>query len=1205
MRHISRLRSFAWYATAGMLVLLAMLVTAARLLMGEASDYRGRMEELAGQYLGQPVSISNMDARLVGIKPTLLFKDVSLREESGSEQLAHFNQIGIALNPLSSLRHLQPIIDLTIHGANLVVIQQKDGGFRLQGGALSEKAKSGKGGGDLGAWFLSQSRLELKNSRILWRNTMTGRDTVFNNVSVELRNMSKRHRLNASVQLPEEIGKTLRLALDVRGNVLNEKDWVGELYLKAEQVKPSQWVEDFDYEGLRFSQGNVDLELWSGWRNGLLETVEGQFDLSRLQISKNSKKLPVTNLSGQLHYRTGDEGWQLLLQKAVIRNVNEQTLPFDLQIEQLAGISSIRAENLNADLLMDFGPYIPGLSTAQGRQMQVMSPGGLFEALRVDMREGELLGAVAQVRDFQVEPWKEFPGVRGLNARFGYDGSKGSVTLDSDKLVLNMPKLFDQPLQLQRTRGLIRAGRMGKGWRVVAEEISVENSDLTMQLGMSLQLQPGKSPLLALVGNFKDGRAAATPAYLPVKIMSRNSVDWLNRAFLGGRVTRGSVLVHGRLDRSLMREEQGRFEVRFDANDVTLDYQEGWPKLTAVRGDALFTGRGMEINAADGRFYSSRVNNTKVEIPEFDKPVLKVEGSVQASAADALHFLREAPFSSDLGLQAFSGYGDTPVRLSLTIPLSDETRAVSPLSVDGDVTLQGNYLHFAKGVDLHNVRGKLHFTEKSFTADDISAKMYGFPAKVNVYSERSGSSGRGATIVTVRGHANAASVRKALGLELLEVADGESDWQARMTLSPGDKGGGELVIYSDLKGVALNLPEPMGKKSDEERALVISLGLAGKEQGIHSLKYNGRFNTTWQLENDSGKLRRMGILLGQNEAAQLPEKDLLRIGGVLDNFNWLEWRKVINQYFPHQAEGEQLPLQIHMQRLHLVHTEGEYEASDLLSQMPPISIDIHSLAYGDMQIGGIAGRVRPSATRIAFKGFMINAGNFRLSGKGHWRLGGKTRFHLTLNSSNVGKMFSDLGFASVLQGGKAKTRADVEWVGSPLDFSLAKIAAKGQIYIEDGVIAQIKPGSSRMLGLLSLEALPRRLFLDFSDMSKEGLPFTTIKGDIRIRKGDAVTDNLVVKSAPADILVTGRTGLVKRDFEQLVSVVPNVAGTVSVAGALAWGPEVAAMLALFQSIFKSGIDEATMVRYEIGGTWEKPEITRLEPVKVSEASTGG
>jgi len=127
MRHISRLKSFTWYGTASLLVLLAVLATVARLSIGSVSEYRGKLEELAGQYLGQPVTISDMDARFIGFKPSILLKDVSLREADTREQLAHFEQIGIALNPLSSLRHLQPIIDLTIHGANIVIVQKTEG----------------------------------------------------------------------------------------------------------------------------------------------------------------------------------------------------------------------------------------------------------------------------------------------------------------------------------------------------------------------------------------------------------------------------------------------------------------------------------------------------------------------------------------------------------------------------------------------------------------------------------------------------------------------------------------------------------------------------------------------------------------------------------------------------------------------------------------------------------------------------------------------------------------------------------------------------------------------------------------------------------------------------------------------------------------------------------------------------------------------
>lgn len=1200
MRHTSRLRSFAWYGTAILLVLLAVTVSVARLVIGSASEYRVRAEEMAGKYLGQPVTINNMDARLLGIKPTLLFKDVSLRETTTLEQLAHFDQIGIALNPLSSLRHLQPILDLTIHGANIVIIQQEDGSFRLQGVTLSEKAKSGQGGGDLGAWFLSQSRLALENSRIIWRNDKTGRDTVFEGVSVELQNVIERHRLNASVQLPEEIGKTLRLALDIRGNLLNQNDWVGDLYIKAAQVKPSQWVKGVEYQGLSIDRGDVNLEMWSTWRNGLLESVEGEFDLAELKIKRNAKTLPVNRLSGQWRYRTGDEGWQLLLQNAVIRNGDEKTTPFSLQLEQLNGLASVRAENLDIDRLMNFSPYLPGLTGTRYKQLQQMMPGGWVDTLRVDLRDGELIGAVAAVNNFRCAPWQQIPGVSGLTARLGFDGNNGSIELDSRDLVLTLPELFENTLPLQNARGMVKVGRLGKGWRVVSDDLDIDNDDLHMMVGMSLQLQPGESPLLALIGSFKDGRARSVPTYLPVKIMPEGSVQWLKSAFLGGLVTSGSVMLHGRMEQSLLKEKQGRFEVRFDANDVTLNFMDDWPHLKAVRGEALFTGRGMQVKIEEGRMYGSRIGKTVVGIADFQHSQLAVEGTVQASAQDALRFLREAPFSRDMGLQSFTGQGSTPIQLKLSIPLSDEMVKKSPLSVEGSVALQGNQFHFARGVELSKVKGKLNFTEKSFSAEEISAKMYGFPATLTVFTEGGKFDQRGTTVVAVRGHATAAAVHKELGLQLLEMASGESDWQARMTLTPGEEGGVSLNIFSDLKGVAINLPPPMGKAAEIDRSLALTLGLGGQQRGIHSLQYNGRFNAAWQLDNNSGKVRRLSVLLGKAEAAQLPEQEVLQIGGIMEDVRWLQWRKVIDHYFPDTQGEQKMPLVIAMQRLHLAKMEGEPEKNDALARMPKIDLDIRDFAYDDIQLGGIAGRIEPSPTRVSFRAMRINAPNFKLEGSGSWRPGGKTRLQLALNSSNLGKMFRSMGFASVIDGGKTKANGDVEWPGSPLEFSLKGLAAKGRINIEDGVIDQIDPGAGKLLGLLSLEALPRRLFLDFSDLSGKGLKFSSIKGDLRIRDGDARTDNLVLKSSPADILVTGRTGLVARDFDQLVSVVPNVAGTVSVAGALAWGPQVAAVLAIIQGLFKSGIDEATMTQYEIHGTWEKPEIIRLEPEPVAE-----
>ncbi|WP_348240492.1 AsmA-like C-terminal region-containing protein, partial [Salmonella enterica] len=71
-----------------------------------------------------------------------------------------------------------------------------------------------------------------------------------------------------------------------------------------------------------------------------------------------------------------------------------------------------------------------------------------------------------------------------------------------------------------------------------------------------------------------------------------------------------------------------------------------------------------------------------------------------------------------------------------------------------------------------------------------------------------------------------------------------------------------------------------------------------------------------------------------------------------------------------------------------------------------------------------------------------------------------------------------------------------------------------------------------MLGLFSVAALPRRLALDFSDLTDKGLSFDTIHGDFELRDGNAYTNNLLLRGPAAEIGVAGRTGLSSQDFDQ-------------------------------------------------------------------------
>ena len=91
---------------------------------------------------------------------------------------------------------------------------------------------------------------------------------------------------------------------------------------------------------------------------------------------------------------------------------------------------------------------------------------------------------------------------------------------------------------------------------------------------------------------------------------------------------------------------------------------------------------------------------------------------------------------------------------------------------------------------------------------------------------------------------------------------------------------------------------------------------------------------------------------------------------------------------------------------------------------------------------------------------------------------------------------------------------------------------------------------------------------------------------------------MFLKSSSASIDVTGRTDLVERQYDQLITIRPGVGNTLPIIGALAGGPGGAAAGLALQGLLHESLAEATKVRYAISGSWDEPEI---EPVEVERA----
>jgi len=114
--------------------------------------------------------------------------------------------------------------------------------------------------------------------------------------------------------------------------------------------------------------------------------------------------------------------------------------------------------------------------------------------------------------------------------------------------------------------------------------------------------------------------------------------------------------------------------------------------------------------------------------------------------------------------------------------------------------------------------------------------------------------------------------------------------------------------------------------------------------------------------------------------------------------------------------------------------------------------------------------------------------------------------------------------------GKGQMQGQVAWIGSPLSLDYASLSGAFKVNMEGGQFLKADPGLAKLLGVLSLQALPRRLTLDFRDVFSEGFAFDFVRGDVTIVNGIASTNNLQMKGVNAAVLMEGKADIAREAY---------------------------------------------------------------------------
>jgi uncharacterized protein YhdP len=298
----------------------------------------------------------------------------------------------------------------------------------------------------------------------------------------------------------------------------------------------------------------------------------------------------------------------------------------------------------------------------------------------------------------------------------------------------------------------------------------------------------------------------------------------------------------------------------------------------------------------------------------------------------------------------------------------------------------------------------------------------------------------------------------------------------------------------------------------------------------------------------------------------------------------------------------------HLNRLNLPPADTT-QAQALSADRQPENLPALDIVIDDLELlGKKLGRLeidagnRPNSPDWQLSRLTLTTPESTLSAHGLWGTvdtGGKAGARRTivdfkLQLKDTGAFVERLGMARAIKGAKGVMSGQLSWLGSPLNFDYRLTNGQMNVALESGQFLKADAGAAKLLGVLSLQSLPRRLVLDFRDVFQEGFAFDSLTGDVTLAKGIASTNNLHMRGVQAVVLMEGSADLRHETQDIHVVVLPEInAGTASLAYAVI-NPALGLGTFLAQLFLRKPLAQANSREFHITGTWADPQVERIE-----------
>lgn len=1290
-------------------VVIALLFATFGFIVGRVPEYRVQLQDWIGERSGLIVEFRTLSARLRLYGPELVFDDAIVRTPDRTRTLFSARRGSVGFDLWNSIANGRLTGGrFALEAPEIGLIRTREGKIQLLGqSALPEREIK-----PIALEQLPTGRFVVHDAVVSFRDEITGRGPwSLSGVNFDLTRSSDSMKLSGTASLPATLGHELKFTGSANGKLEQSDRLIAAFSVHGEKLDLAGWADLLPDSWPAPESGHGAVRLNGILRGAELLQLSGSVDVRQLTTELPVWTIPLPGASPLKPPASGEPGAAKIADTAA-EEPKEESLPlpspvlsyehlsFGVQAQKTGNQWALTLSDLNARrsdsswqakeitarwsrddqgglklsgeadrlVLDNIWPLLSYLPESEGgaRVRAMQAKGALvdskFSLVRPSAEAKPKYALESTLEGIGFRAVLQTPGLTGLSGQLQASDQSGRIRLASRQVEFTLPRMFREALVASTVDGTLHWQREPRGLVVTTDQLRVQGDDGRAVARVNLMLPgDGSSPVLDLFAQGEDLRVAGTAKYLPADRMGPKTLEWFDSALVDGRISGAELTYKGPMRSFPFRKNEGVFEARAQVENAVLDYQAGWQPARDLKAEVEFRNQAMRVRATAGMLGGIRLNQATAEIPDFKQAELLIKASTGGDLDAGLSFVKTSPIGPKLGdsFARLGGRGPMIADVRLELPL----KRLGERQIDVTARLANATVTMQKlDASIRGLTGDLTIRNSLVAAGNLQGSWLGGPLNVTIKQQTPL-----ASELNADGHATAADLQRLFGLPPAMKLSGETDWHVNMRLDSAETAAAKhrtVRIDSDLQGLGIQLPEPLGKAAPDSRPLQITLDMDDEQfmtrtsfGDMRALIRMRQAGGAWVL--DRGGLRADGV------AAALPSHRGLRIEGSVRRFvldDWLALRgdapasqasgeagqsKKLSDYlqaanvrigefqlfgyrFPDvrgvlqatesgwrvdasgdNAAGQVLvpqtftgaqPLRATMERLVLEKAQRPEGPSTSRGETDPRNFPNMQIYVGSLRLGPrVVGALDLKASRvpqgIRFDNVTVLGESARAEAQGQWLNtvdGHHSSLTASLESKDVAATLRGLNYTPFIEAKRGAIKANLSWRGGYNGNILEHASGAISVDAETGQLVNLQPGAGRVLGLFSVGALPRRLALDFSDLTEKGLAFDTVHGDFELRDGNAYTSNLLLRGPAAEIGIAGRTGLGSRDYDQTAVVTGNLGASLPVAGALAGGPAVGAAVLLFSQIFKEPLKGMTRGYYRITGPWDDPVVERVD-----------